>query len=243
MTDDQRPGTTCAVIVAAGSSQRMGFDKLMAPLGRKPVLQRSIDAFLACESISAVVLVGGPAILATAEGWKMAGGGKLTAVVPGGQMRHQSVRNGLAACPAGTTLAAVHDGARPLVTPGDITRVVMAAREHGAATLARPIPDTVKRVAEDGTVLDPVDRTGLWAMETPQVARMDWLVDALDAVTAVGGSVTDEVTALRDRGRPVQVVASTSLNPKITYPHDLDPARRLLGLPPEAPQVMVEPSA
>lgn len=220
---------TSAVIVAAGSSRRMGFDKLFAPLGRRPVLQHAIDAFQACEAVDAIILVGGPRVLETAEGWRMAGCDKLHAIVPGGEERHLSVQRGLAACPTGTDFVAVHDGARPLTHADDITATLTAARKHGAATLAHPITDTVKRVDDGNRIGAEVDRTGLWAMETPQVARMDWLSDALTTITDRGDLVTDEVSALRACGHPVHVVASTHPNPKITWPTDLVPAEKLLG--------------
>jgi 2-C-methyl-D-erythritol 4-phosphate cytidylyltransferase len=218
-----------AILVAAGSSSRMGFDKLTADLAGKPVFRHTLDAFQSADKIDAIVLVASPALLASAQA--LVGSpelGKLTAVVAGGAERQDSVRAGIAAAPVGTTHVAVHDAARPLVSPVAIDETVAAALAHGAAVLARPIPDTVKRVDENGWITTAVDRTGLWAMETPQAARIDWLDAALTAITNAGGHVTDEVSALQEAGHQVHAVRSHAPNLKITWPEDIDTALRWL---------------
>jgi 2-C-methyl-D-erythritol 4-phosphate cytidylyltransferase len=218
-----------AILVAAGSSSRMGFDKLTADLAGKPVFRHTLDAFQSADKIDAIVLVASPALLASAQALVGSPGlGKLTAVVAGGAERQDSVRAGIAAAPVGTTHVAVHDAARPLVSPVAIDETVAAALAHGAAVLARPIPDTVKRVDENGWITTPVDRTGLWAMETPQAARIDWLDAALTAITNAGGHVTDEVSALQEAGHQVHAVRSHAPNLKITWPEDIDTALRWL---------------
>jgi 2-C-methyl-D-erythritol 4-phosphate cytidylyltransferase len=218
-----------AILVAAGSSSRMGFDKLTADLAGKPVFRHALDAFQAADRIDAIILVASPALLAPAQSLIGTPGlGKLTAVVAGGAERQDSVRAGIAAAPVGTTHVAVHDAARPLVSPVAIDETVAAALAHGAAVLARPIPDTVKRVDENGWITSAVDRTGLWAMETPQAARIDWLDAALTAITGKGGHVTDEVSALQEAGHAVHAVRSHAPNLKITWPEDIDTALRWL---------------
>ena len=218
-----------AIIVAAGSSSRMGFDKLTADLAGKPVFRHTLDAFQAADRIDAIILVASPTLLAAAQGLVgLPELGKLSAVVAGGAERQDSVRAGIAAAPVGTTHVAVHDAARPLVSPVAIDETVAAALVHGAAALARPIPDTVKRVDESGWITTAVDRTGLWAMETPQAARLDWLDAALAAITSGGGHVTDEVSALQEAGHQVHAVRSHAPNLKITWPEDIDTALRWL---------------
>lgn len=224
-----------AVLVAAGSSRRMGFDKLLADLAGRPVLVRSLEAFAAAASVDALVVVASGRAAEAVEAWRsVSAPAKPLSIVPGGAERHLSVLNGLRAVPAGTTHVAVHDAARPLVAPSAIEETLACARQHGAAVLARPITDTVKRASpgDDPQVTENVDRDGLWAMETPQVARLDWLLAALDAVVASGGGVTDEVSALQQAGRPVRIVRSRLPNLKITWPEDIDLAARLLGTGP-----------
>lgn len=222
-----------AIIVASGSSRRMGFDKLAAPLEGLPVLRRSLDAFLRCDAIDGVVLV------CPRERFEALAPGesaKPLLRVDGGAERQDSVRAGLAALPAEAELVAVHDGARPLVRDEAIRETVAAARHWGAASLARPVADTLKRADADGCSAAAVDRAGLWFMETPQVCRRDWLEEAHRAVARGGLTVTDEVSALQAAGHRSRFVESRFPNLKITRPSDLVLAAALLrndeaGLP------------
>lgn len=126
-------------------------------------------------------------------------------------------------------MVAVHDGARPLVTPVAIGRCLAAARECGAAALAHRITDTLKRATEQGRVTESVSRDQLWAMETPQVFDLARLRSAYDRVMESGRLVTDEVSAMRESGEEVMLVENDSPNPKITYPADLLLAEALLA--------------
>jgi 2-C-methyl-D-erythritol 4-phosphate cytidylyltransferase len=219
-----------AIIVAAGSSQRMGFNKLLAPLAGVPVLQRTLMAFQACPTVDAILLVAGEAAGAAAEAWRTQPGlEKLVQILPGGSERHFSVWSGLQACPAGTQLVAVHDGARPLIQPSQIQHCFDEALKRGAVACARPMPETLKRVGADGCIRESIDRTGLWVMETPQIFRHATLVQAYQAVLAAGLQVTDEVSALQAIHHPVHVVENTQPNLKITFPADVALAERLLG--------------
>jgi 2-C-methyl-D-erythritol 4-phosphate cytidylyltransferase len=125
---------------------------------------------------------------------------------------------------------AVHDGARPLIHPSQISRCLAKARETGAAASARPVSETLKRADEAGRVCGSVDRSGLWIMETPQVFARPLLVQAYEAVLREGVLVTDEVSALERLGHPVWLVDNPTPNPKITWPPDLAVAERLLPL-------------
>ena len=221
-----------ALIVAAGSSRRMGFDKLFADLAGKPVVAWSIAAFEACAAVDAVVLVTHPEKealfreLAQREDWT-----KLRAIVPGGLQRHLSVWNGLQTLAhADDDYVAVHDGARPLITPDMIARCWQLARETGAACCAAPVSDTLKRADAAGRIVGGVDRENLWAMQTPQTFLVPTLVAAYRQVIDAGLTVTDETSALEHAGQPVSLLNSGDFNLKITYPQDLELARHLLAL-------------
>ena len=221
-----------ALIVAAGSSQRMGFDKLFADLAGRPVVAWSVAAFQACPDVDDILLVTRPEkaadfrSVAEREGWT-----KLRAILPGGAQRHESVWNGLQAIPSDPArFVAVHDGARPLVTPDMISRCLALAREEGAACCAAPISDTLKRADANGHISGSVDRLNLWAMQTPQTFRHDLLLTAYRQVIDAGLLVTDETSALERIDKPVALLNSGDFNLKITYPQDLELARHLLAL-------------
>ena len=222
---------TSAIIVAAGSGTRMGFDKLLASLGGAPVILHTLRAFQACQDVDEIVVVASPdrqeVIQRLADD---AGLTKLRAFVPGGAERHLSVWAGIQALAAECDYVAVHDGARPLIHPSQISRCLAKARETGAAASARPVSETLKRGDAAGRVCGSVDRAGLWIMETPQVFARTLLVQAYEAVLREGVLVTDEVSALERLGHPVWLVDNPTPNPKITWPSDLAVAERLLPL-------------
>lgn len=220
---------TTAIIVAAGSGTRMGFDKLLARLAGCPVILHTLRAFQACPDIDEIVVV------ASADRVEViqrlgddAGLTKLRGFVEGGAERHLSVWAGLQALAAECGYVAVHDGARPLIHPGQISRCIEKARATGAAASARPVSETLKRVDGEGRVSGSVDRNNLWIMETPQVFSRTLLTEAYEAVLRDGALVTDEVSALERLGHPVWLVDNPAPNPKITWPADLALAERLL---------------
>lgn len=216
-----------AIIVAAGSSRRMGFDKLSAPLCGVPVLRRTLEAFLAADCISSVILV------CPEERWELLGDPsrftKPVVRVDGGKDRQDSVAQGLAALPDGTELVAVHDGARPLVHPDDIARCVAEAAAHRAATLARRVTETLKRSDDEAFCTGAVSRENLWFMETPQVFSAGLLRQAYAKVAEENLTITDEVSAAEALGVKVKFVESTHPNLKVTTPADLGLAEALLG--------------
>ena len=220
---------TSAIIVAAGSGTRMGFDKLLASLGGCPVILHTLRAFQACPDIDEIVVVTSEdrveVIQRLADDVMLS---KLRAFVPGGAERHLSVWAGIQAVAADCDYVAVHDGARPLIHPGQISRCLERARETGAAASARPVSETLKRADGDGRVSGSVDRAGLWIMETPQVFAKPVLTEAYEAVLRGGVLVTDEVSALGHIGHDVWLVDNPTPNPKITWPADLALAERLL---------------
>ena len=210
----------CAVIVAAGSSRRAGFDKLAAPLAGVPVLRRSVDAFVAAGAAAVVVVC-------PESRWEETGLVSASFPIPvsrvdGGAERQDSVAAGLAALPAVPRMGAVHDGARPSITAEGIRTCLAAAEQCGAATCAHPVVDTLKRADAAGRSLpEKVSRDCLWGMETPQIFRLELLQRAYAHVNEQGLVVTDEVSAVESLGIPTQLVQG-SVNMKITLPGDLE---------------------
>src|SRR5947207_11342766 len=194
-----------AIIVAAGASERMGFDKLFAPLGGKPVIAHTIDAFERTSCVDEVVLIGRSDSLGELRK-VLAPNTKVRQIVAGGVERQDSVRVGLDRIDASADFVAVHDAARPLITPEKITRVFEVCREHGAAALAELVTDTLKRADADFIVAGSVDRDQLYAMQTPQIFARKLLLEAYEAVAAKRISVTDEVSAVEQLGRKVVLV-------------------------------------
>jgi 2-C-methyl-D-erythritol 4-phosphate cytidylyltransferase len=220
---------TTALIVAAGSSRRMGFNKLTALLAGKPVLQHTMEAFDVCPAVEEIIVVAGDAVAELVAGWIR---GKIfckpVRVIAGGAERYLSVHEGLKQLAPHTAIVAVHDGARPLITPEQITRCIERASEVKAMACARPITETMKRVSADGIITGSIERDGAWIMETPQVFDRSLLCEAYDLVVRDGLAVTDEVSAVQHLGAPVYVLENPSPNPKITHPSDLPLAETLL---------------
>ncbi len=155
---------------------------------------------------------------------------KVNHLVDGGPERYLSVWTGISHLSEGCEIVAVHDAASPLVSPDLISRSVALARECGAVSVAAPIVETIKRADLGENVLESVDRSGLWAMQTPQVFRFDWLLDAYKRIVDSGRTVTDEVSALQEAGYPVRLLQNPDWNIKITFPRDLDLAEKMMNL-------------
>lgn len=217
----KQTGFSSAVIVAGGSGSRMGRPKQMLPLGAKPVLVRTVEAFLQTPEIKEIVVVTPPENRA-----------ELQKRFPGivfadpGKTRLLSVKNGFLKTSAASQLVAVHDGARPLVEPAHISACLQAARQYGAAVLAVPVKDTVK-VCEGGFVQNTLDRAVLWAAQTPQCYRRPVLAEALEKFGQEEGA-TDESQLVEKLRIKVRVVPSSYKNNKITTPEDLIFAEALL---------------
>jgi 2-C-methyl-D-erythritol 4-phosphate cytidylyltransferase len=211
-----------AIIVAGGSSQRMGFDKLFALTAGEPVIAHAIRAFERATSITEIVVVARQkrhddiTKIISGAGFK-----KIRAIVRGGERRQDSVRAGLDHIARDAEYVAVHDAARPLITPKQIERAFEQCRAHDAATLAQPVNDTLKRADADLLVIEAVDRHQLYAMQTPQIFERKLIEDAYRAVYAENISVTDEVSAVERLGHKIALVLNDDFNFKITYPRDL----------------------
>jgi 2-C-methyl-D-erythritol 4-phosphate cytidylyltransferase len=202
----------------------MGFDKLAADLLGKPVLRRTLEAFLMADSISSIVVV------CPEERWHLLAPtdfGKPVTRTDGGADRQDSVAMGLRAVQGSPDFIAVHDAARPLVSPADINRAVTEAFAEDAVSLARRVTETVKRSNDHNLCMEAVSRQNLWFMETPQVFARNLLEEACRHIAENRITVTDEVSALETISIRARFIESTSPNPKITTPADLALAEAL----------------
>ena len=216
-----------AVIVAAGSASRMGgIDKVMAKLRGEPMIVHTLRAFQECDAVSEIVVVTREDLILPITGLCREFP-KVQTVVAGGKSRQESVHLGLNALSDKVKLAAVHDGARPLVTWQLIDRVVRAAGTYGAAAPAIPVKDTIK-VVEGRVVKSTPDRAKLFAVQTPQVFDFDLLRGALKKAEQEGTQVTDDCSAVENMGMTVKIVEGDEENLKVTTPMDLKIAEMIL---------------
>ncbi len=220
-----------AIIVAGGSSRRMGFDKTFAFLAGRPIIAHAVAAFEAAGPVANIIVVGRAERLdELREIFRGQPFSKVREVIAGGEDRQDSVSRGLERLGAETDYLAVHDAARPLVSPAQIERVFAAAVTHSAAALAAPVADTLKRADAQRVVSGSVDREGLFAMQTPQIFTRELLVSAYARVAEENLSITDEVSAVERLGRKVVLVPNEDFNFKITFPADLELAELVLKL-------------
>jgi 2-C-methyl-D-erythritol 4-phosphate cytidylyltransferase len=214
--------TCSAIVAAAGLGARMGGPqpKQFLPLAGRTVLVHALEAFEHCPEVAEICLVVREQEIervrrVTAEAALQ----KITRVIGGGEVRQDSVYNGLLAL-SGSELVVVHDGVRPLVVPESITAVVHAAQEIGAATLATKVQETVK-IVHEGLVVRTVDRAPLWTVQTPQAFRYALLREAHERARAEGFVGTDDAMLVERLGHPVRVVPGRIDNLKISTAGDL----------------------
>lgn len=219
---------TCgAVIVAAGTASRMGgIDKVMAPIQGEPMIVHSVRAFQQCDAIREIIIVTRPDLIVPIMDL-CHGFDKVQAVIVGGATRPESVAIGLHALSGKVKLAAIHDGARPLVSFAVIDRTVRAANSYGAAAPGVPVKDTVKTVV-GGIVEATPDRSRLKAIQTPQVFDVDLLRVALAKAEQEQIPITDDCSAVELLGMSVRIVEGDERNIKVTTPLDLKLAEMLL---------------
>ena len=230
-------GSTGAIVVGAGSGRRLGgVDKAFLQVAGRPLLACSVAVFEHAPEVDHICLVLSEAslergrALARERNWR-----KVRAVVPGGPERQDSVRAGLQALP-GCEWVLVHDAARPLITRDLVRAGLRLAQQYGAAVAATPVRDTLKRVAGgaadtagEGSVVEAtVDRTGLWAAQTPQVFRAAVLRAAYEAAALHPGAYTDDAALVEATGHPVHVFPGLPENIKVTLPEDVAIAEALL---------------
>ena len=211
-----------AVIVAAGSSQRMqGLNKTWTRLGSKLVLAHSVCIFEQSPLVDDIALVlakdflDDGAQLCEREGWQ-----KVRARVPGGARRRDSVLAGLESLAAAPDYVLIHDGARPFLSEALIEQGLAAAQQHGAAIAAVPVKDTIKRVGADGLVVETPDRSTLWTVQTPQVFAYDLILNAHHTIDPAWDA-TDDAALVERAGHSVAIFMGSYENIKITTPGDL----------------------
>lgn len=233
--------TTVAVIVAAGRGVRApgadGIPKQYRNIGGHPVLAHSLDVLTRHAGIDAVEVVVNPGDRGLYEAAARPFAARLMPPVDGGATRQESVRRGLEALGAqAPERVLIHDAARPFLSADLVTRLIAALDDEPGAIAAEPLADTLKRSSADGTISETVDRAGLWRAQTPQAFRFSAILDAhRRAVDDGRNDFTDDAGLAEWAGLPVKLVASTSMNMKLTTPDDFAMAERLL-----APQ-MLEP--
>lgn len=219
------------IIVAAGKSERMGadVDKVFLSLGTRPVLSYAVQAFEQCPMIDGVILVVRKDRIDSARGMsQMFGFSKVRHIVAGGNSRQASVMNGLEKLGDDVKIVAIHDGARPCVTAAIIEETIKSAKRHGSGVASVKVTDTIKEVDRGMLVSRTVDRTKLWAVQTPQTFRVDWLRKAYSLCAKKRMAVTDEASAVEMIGEEVHLVPVPGMNIKITSPADLSLAAMLL---------------
>jgi 2-C-methyl-D-erythritol 4-phosphate cytidylyltransferase / 2-C-methyl-D-erythritol 2,4-cyclodiphosphate synthase len=221
-----RPVGVDAIVVAAGSSQRMGgVDKLTWRIADRPLLAYAVDAMASAPDVDTVVIVTAADRRddVAAASWLPA---EVRAVVPGGLRRQDSVRAGFDALeeivpdPAGDRIVLIHDGARPAVSPSLIADIIAAARRYGAAIPVLPLADTVKRVVDE-RVLETVDRASLSVAQTPQAVRRSLWRRATTDISIDERTWTDEAALLEACTIEVHAVPGDPANIKVTVPDDL----------------------
>lgn len=218
-----------AIIAAGGRGARFGGDrpKQLLTLGGRPILQRSVDAFLLSDRITDIVVALPPDLAASPPAY-LRGAAKPIEIVEGGERRQDSVANAFARASRRADIVAIHDAARPLVTADVIARTIDAAAEHGAAIAALPATDTVKRGDARRVIVDTLPRSEIYLAQTPQTFRTAVLRDAL-LLAGTEADATDEAMLAELAGHHVRLVDGDPRNLKITTAGDPETAERLLG--------------
>lgn len=223
--------TCCAVIAAAGRSTRMGegASKQLLPLLGIPAVARTLLAFERAETVKGMVVVCRAEDREELERCIARYGiRKVTALLAGGKTRQASVAAGVAALPPDAGYVAVHDGARPLVTPEEIDACVRDAFETGASALGTPLKDTVKRIDASFCVVSTPERDGLWAVQTPQVFELGLYRRALKQAREDGADLTDDCQLVERLGVSVHLCRGDYGNIKLTTPEDIPVAEAIL---------------
>ena len=217
----QKKSGCTAVIVAAGSSRRMGADKLFLPMAGIPVIVRTLLQFQKCDAIDEIIVVTREDKLTeVADYCKQYEITKATKILQGGKERAESSAAGVFEASRHSGYIAISDGARPLVSPELIAETIAAARKYGAAAPAVPVKDTIK-VAENGVVVDTPDRSKLFAIQTPQVFEADLIKGALTKAMRDKTPITDDCSAVEAMGYPVHLIEGSYQNIKITTQEDM----------------------
>lgn len=218
-----------AIIVAAGNSTRMGQNKQFIDLLGIPVIARSLLAFETCKDIRDIIVVSKKDCIADiqkiCDAYNIT---KLTAIVEGGETRQQSVENGINAASLDIAYFAIHDGARPLVEPNDISECIETAKNHGAAALGVYVKDTIKRVNVEKLIVETPNRQYLMAVQTPQIFEAKIYKKSLEYAKENNLTVTDDCAIVEASGYGVFIVEGSYENIKVTTPEDVPMAESIL---------------
>jgi len=211
-----------AILVAAGRGARMGSDKLFLKVAGKPVIAHTWGRFDKMEGIDEIIIVvrAGMSRKFTAIATKFQFKKKYQ-IVTGGAERQDSVWNGLKVVPEDAEIVVIHDAARPCVNEELIATTIKFADETGAAVAAHPVTDTIKESADGRLIQHTLDRSKLWAVETPQTFRLGVIRRAIEVARSRNMLFTDDTAACELIGQPVRLVSSIAPNPKVTVPGDL----------------------
>lgn len=220
MPETNKPDTSVILVCAGNASRMNGVNKILMPLGKSNVIGICMQAFQQCEDVAEIIIVTksehAQAIRETAESLQIS---KLTQITDGGATRQESVMQGLKLVSKFTNYIAVHDGARPLVKPEHISKVIRDARVFGGATLGVPVKDTIK-IVDDGLITDTPPRHTLYITQTPQVFRKRLYFEAVDFALEHHLNFTDDCQLVESIGGKVCMTTGDYTNIKITTPED-----------------------
>ena len=214
-----------AIITAAGIGKRMNANqpKQYLELAGRPILSHTLEKFERAKSVDAIVLVCDVSSLSLVKSviLKKYPSPKVKWVVSGGVKRQDSVHAGIKAIPMGTQNICVHDGVRPFITPELIDKSFEEAENHGACIVAIPMKDTIKRVDNEGRIVETVERAGLWRAQTPQTFKYEIIETAMKQAMTEGFYGTDEAMLVERLGHEIYILSGDEKNIKITTPEDL----------------------
>jgi 2-C-methyl-D-erythritol 4-phosphate cytidylyltransferase len=219
------------IIAAAGQGKRMarGTNKVFISLNNRPLITHTLDVFEACPDIDDIIVVVGKEDIqqmrSIIDTYRYR---KIKDVVQGGTERQHSIANALKKIPADAQLVLIHDGARPLITEEVIHRVLLASQKTGAAIVAVPVKDTIKTVNIEGFVVETLDRTTLWAVQTPQAFNRDIIEQAYRLAEEEGFIATDDAGLVERTGIKIGLIMGDYNNLKVTTPEDLIVAEAII---------------
>lgn len=220
---------TSAIIVAAGSSTRMGKNKMLLEIGSQTVFERTVFAFEESEAIDEIIVVTSEENMTRyRESVRKMQFSKVKAIVCGGLTRQESVRKGLDCCSKNADYVAIHDGARPLIKPETIAETVREAEVYGAAAVAIRSRDTIKTVDSEGFAVGTVARENTVLVQTPQIFRRDLIVEAHRKAADDGFVGTDDCALIEHMGMKTKMVYIPYFNIKLTVPDDITLVRSIL---------------
>ena len=209
---------TCAIIVAAGKSTRMGQNKQLIPIAKTTVIEYCLNQFQNTDAINAIVVVTSPELIPVLHSLNFS---KIHKIVVGGNTRQESVLHGLDAVPEDCEFIAIHDGARPFAAPTLINSIIASAQQVGAAVPVIPVTSTVKRIDSSGKITETVDRDCLRLVQTPQVFEKKRYRQAIDRAIADRIDLTDDCQLFERLNWPIAAVNGSEENIKLTTPADI----------------------